>query len=835
MSKEYAEDAAVDRRMQKPQLKKGAYPPYEIDEVDGKMYMLDRHLSGCISLQFDKPIREDIKGTITCDGKTCRYVFSTVNLWGEVQLLGVFVRDAAAEYGKEYTLHLEGFTDTDGNEMDPEDFDFRTAPEGQPDPAYEEHDAVALRAAEEGMVLLKNEDRLLPLKADAHIAVFGAQNFRIEAVGAGKINPRYAVRFGRAVEESTFTEDENADIAVLVISRASGENYDNGAFRGEFYLTRQEEEQLAGLKERYKSIIAIINSGYPMDVRWTKDPKIKSVIWTGFCGMLGGRALVNILNGTVNPSGHLADTWAEDYYDIPSGRNFFMPASPDEALDADHDVWVNTVYEEDIYVGYRYFETFEKEAAYPFGFGLSYTSFSIEGEMADDHLVKAIVTNTGDFAGREVVQVYARIPDGKLEQPERRLVAFAKTKELEPGERETIELEIPDKNLISFDEETSCYVMEAGVYRFYLGSSVKETVCVGERVLARDRVVRTSKSYMKPPVDFVRLSKKDPSTYPQGKLSGIAEGAHELTYKGERMTIPDRGEIEDPEVDDWTMEELARFAVCASSGWGMQDVGVAGRVARPEGRNIPYYAVADGNNGVNINRRNIGMPTSSLVCATWNPEIAYEIGRVIAEEAKENNVQMILAPAMNLHRNPLCGRHPEYYSEDPLLAGIMAGHQSKGLEDNGIACSVKHVCCNGSEASRKRNHSIVSQRALRELYLRAFEEAFAVHRPLSIMTAYNACNGVFTSEDEELIQGIFRGEFGFEGFVMTDWNSYDTADVAREVQAGNCWLTPGTTDLTYVQPILDGLKNGTVKESRLRQNAKYMHRVIRLAGELWTF
>ena len=295
------------------------------------------------------------------------------------------------------------------------------------------------------------------------------------------------------------------------------------------------------------------------------------------------------------------------------------------------------------------------------------------------------------------------------------------------------------------------------------------------------------------------------------------------------MSIPDREELDDPEVDSWTAEELARFSVCASSGWGMQDVGVAGRVYRLEGRDIPYYAVADGNNGVNINKPNIGMPTSSLVCSTWDPEVAYEVGRVIAEEAKENNVQMILAPAMNIHRNPLCGRQPEYFSEDPLLAGIMAGNQSKGLEDQGVACSVKHVCCNGSEATRKRNHSIVSQRALREIYLRAFEEAFEVHKPLSIMTAYNACNGVFTSADEELIQGIFRGELGFEGFVMTDWGSYDSADIAAEVQAGNCWLTPGSTDMTYVQPILDGVKNGTVQESRLRQNVKYMYRVVKMA------
>ena len=422
--------APVDPKTQKPKLKKGPFPVYAVDEVDGKMYMINRNFGGCIALQFSKTMNEEIAGVITYQGKQCHYSFTTMELMGNLQFLGVFVRDIATEYEKEYTLHFEGFTDTDGNVMDPEDFTFRTAPKGQPDPAYAAHDAVALRAAEEGMVLLKNEEELLPLAEDAHIALFGAQDFRIEAVGAGKINPRYVVRLGQAVDESSFVVDEKADTVILVISRASGENYDNGAFKGEYYLTEEEEQQIAFLKENYKNIIAVINSGYPMDVRWTKDPQVKAAIWTGFSGMLGGQALVNILNGTVNPSGHLTDTWANDYYDIPASRNFFMPDSPEGALDADHDVWVNTVYEEDIYVGYRYFETFGKEVAYPFGWGLSYTTFEVEGKMTDDHTVKATVTNAGDRAGREVVQVYAKVPDGKLEQPERRLVAFAKTKEL---------------------------------------------------------------------------------------------------------------------------------------------------------------------------------------------------------------------------------------------------------------------------------------------------------------------------------------------------------------------------------------------------------------------
>ncbi|WP_341277990.1 glycoside hydrolase family 3 N-terminal domain-containing protein [Paenibacillus sp. FSL H8-0537] len=275
-----------------------------------------------------------------------------------------------------------------------------------------------------------------------------------------------------------------------------------------------------------------------------------------------------------------------------------------------------------------------------------------------------------------------------------------------------------------------------------------------------------------------------------------------------------------------SVEELARLSVCASHGWGMHEKGEAGRVYLIEPYEMPEYTVADGNNGVNIVKPNIGMPCSNTVCATFNPHLAYDIGRVIAEEAKENNIHMILAPGMNIHRNPLNGRHPEYFSEDPYLTGIMAGNQSKGLEENGVSSCLKHTVANNCESARKRNNSIITERALREIYLKAFEVAIRVHKPDAIMTGYNAVNGVFAAEDEEMIQGIFRREFGFEGFVMTDWNSYDTADVVAAIQAGNGWMTPGTTDNTFVTPIINGVREGKIDLKRLRHNVSSMLRVV---------
>ena len=810
---------------------------YDIDDVDGKMYMLDHGFSGCLVVRFTKEMDESVYGNVTCEGRELpKGLIKKIDVAGGIQMFGIPVRTVCTEYGSEYTLHLEGFMDTDGNQMKPQDITVKTLPKPEIDPAYAKHDAAALQAAEEGIVLLKNEGDVLPLASDCEIEVEGTDQFRLAAVGAGKINPRYYMNLKRALEEcSDFRVKDQADTGIVVISRASGENYDNNAVKGEFYLTDEEEEKIKEMTSRCSQVVAVTNSGYPMDLRWTKKYDVKAVLWCGFPGMLGGKALVEILDGRINPSGKLPDTWSLDYFDIPSSANFYLPKDGEGALSADSPYFVDTFYEEDLYVGYRYFETFKKPVAYPFGFGLSYTDFSITARYEEDR-VKAAVTNVGDRAGKEVVQIYVQIPEGKLEQPDKRLVGFAKTRCLEPGETQELEIEIPKKNLSSFDTKRACWILEPGVYTFYSGNCVNSVENCGVYSLEEEKVIFQSENLMKLPVQMEVLSKKNPA-FPAGLRSGIKKEYQELTPKAERRhyTESDLAKEDRPKktknsaawlAEELSIGELARFSVCASHGWGMHETGEAGRIYRLEGRNLPRYAVADGNNGVNVNRPNIGMPCSNTICATWNVEIPYEAGRVIAEEAKENGISMILAPAMNIHRNPLNGRHPEYFSEDPYLAGIMAGHQSKGLEENGVSSSMKHVIANNCEASRKRNHSFITERALREIYLKVFEYAISVHKPDSIMTAYNACNGCYTAEDEELLQGIFRKEFGFDGFVMTDWNSYDTADVAAAVGAGNCWMTPGTTDDTYVRPIIEGVKNGQIEEARLRSNVQHILEVV---------
>jgi beta-glucosidase len=852
---------------------------YDINEIDGLFYMLNRDFTGCSIITFSKPIKEDVLGNITvAEVKIEKYHTLDLRHFGGGQLIGIPVRGIMTEYDKSYSVKVEGFVDEDGNMMESQEIEIKTLPKKFPVPGYEEHDKVALEAAREGIVLLKNENQLLPLQKDEVLNIFGKGlwEFRISATGAGKINPRYSVGLIEAIENySNFTlnpdlkslystykneipsEDtlknaiNHSDTALITVTRGSGENFDNNPAKGEFYLSDEEEALIKAVTGTFSKTIAIINSGYPIDVSWVEKYNIKAVLNCGFVGMLGGQALVEILDGRINPSGKLPDTWSVDYYDIPTSKNFYHAINGNLLLGTESSNFIDTVYEEGIYVGYRYFETFGKAVAYPFGYGLSYTSFNLlvtnfEYEEGKTKL-SVVVKNTGAVQGKEVVQVYASEPELKLEKPFKKLVAFAKTKQLNPGESQTLYFEIEEKRLTSYDEESASWIMEEGTYEFYVGNSVRSLQKVGSFELQESKTIEKVENRMCPPVEIRTLSKKDlKGTYPSGEFSGIKQGVDQLEAKAKRprnkeanpigVEVPNKlikySEVEkNPEllesfVKQLSVEEMARLSVCASHGWGMHQKGEAGRVFLLDKYGMKDYVVADGNSGVNVNKPNIGMPSSAVVCASFNQNLAYEVGRVIAEEAKENDIHMILAPGMNIHRDPLNGRHPEYFSEDPYLAGIMAGHQSKGLEENGVSSCLKHTVANNCESSRKRNQSLMTERTLREIYLKAFEIAMEVHKPDSIMTGYNAVNGVFTAEDEEMIQGVFRGEFGFEGFVMTDWNSYDTADVVESVQAGNSWMTPGSLDDTYVTPIIEGVKEGKIDKARLERNIFYLLRAM---------
>ena len=751
---------------------------YDFHDIDGLYFMLDRRLSGCLLMMWAKPMNPDIQGTVTLDS---RVVSGCINQYMEVMgnmwVLGIPLRGLVTEYGREYQLHVEGFVDMDGNEMNPQDFTVRGVEKVKPKPEDAAHEQIALEAAREGIVLLKNEAEVLPLKKGTVLNLFGRgiHEFRIGAVGAGKINPRYSVNFVEAVREGeAYSLNEElvefygcdrdeipgdemlmrakklSDTAIVFLTRAAGENQDASTAKGEYYLSEAEEALIAKVTDTFAKTIVILNVGYPIDVTFAEKYAVAGLIYSGFGGMLAGPALLDILSGAVNPSGKLPDTWAKDYFDIPSSKNFYDCVDKTR-LTADENIYVDTCYEEDIYVGYRYFTTFRKKAA---------------------------------------------------------------------------------------------YILSKGYYRIYVGNSIEAAECGGFDE-EETRIIKQVTNLLCCDCKFTRLSKTNPDdTWPTGAHSGVVKNKLTFLPYEKRKHYPAKFDMEKPKekvtfdavrknpsraaefVAQMSPEELARISVCASAGWGMEGIGEAGRVFQTEGYDLPDFPVSDGNSGVNLNIKNIGMPSGVTICASFNKELSEAIGCVIGEEAKTLGMPLVLAPAFNIHRNPLNGRQPEYFSEDPYLSGVMAGFYAKGLEGAGVGGCYKHFIGNNCESSRKRNQSLISERAIREIYFRTFEYAMDVHMPASFMTAYNAVNGCPTAADEELLQGLLREENGFAGFVMTDWTTYDSVDVAAMVQAGNCWITPGSNDDTYTGQIKKGLENGTIDTARLQENVTALIRTM---------
>lgn len=837
------------------------FDPYDID---GGYTDLDPEAFGCVVLLFTKNMDPAIQGRATLDGVplpkcVLRCMPQMMGLW----VVGIGLRGFATENGKTYTLRVEGFVDADGNEMNPQEFSIDVPPMETPKEEYAAHEQVALQAAREGIVLLKNNG-ILPLVKGSVLNLFGKgiHRFRSSASGAGQINPRYRVEVLDAAEPDFVLNQELADFyrpeldlcppedmlqrakklsdtAVMFIERGARENKDNNSGKGSFYLSDEETALMICLRQTFAHLVVILDVGHPMDVTFVEKYSIDALIYNGFGGMLAGRALVDVLCGRENPSGKLPDTWAKDYFDIPASRNFYDSVDK-PSLNGDAPVYIDTVYEESIYVGYRYFTTFGVEPAYPFGFGLSYTSFDIRTESLIFHgqlKLDITVTNTGNRPGKEVVQVYIRKPESLCETPERELCWFGKTKLLQPGESQILQVVIEPKDMTVFDTERAAFVMPKGEYAVFAGNSSLAAQCGS--FTADESIVKQVTHLMQPVAEIAELTKYDNHSFPKGEKSGVKE-ANCFTPKGERRKYDAHFTAESSEkkltyadvkadpslvnafVSQLSVEELARLSVCGSHGWKVDCRGEAGFVYQMEALDMPRFPVSDGNSGVNLRTKNIGMPAGATMTASFNTELMEQIGRVIGEEAKELNIPLILAPGMNLHRNPLCGRQPEYFSEDPFHAGILVAHYCRGLESAGVGSCIKHLAANNCESARKRNQSIISERALRELYLRSFQVAMQTHMPASVMTAYNAINGCHTAADEELLQGFLRQENGFDGMIMTDWNSYDTMDVVDAVDAGNCWMTPGTMDDTYVRPIVDGVASGRVRLDRLRENVAHI-------------
>ena len=692
--------------------------------------------------------------------------------------------------------------------------------------ASDEHRKLSRWAAAQGAVLLKNEDNILPLKRGKTVSLFGRAcldyqkggqgsgevwSYHIstlfeaftEKMREGKVNMlTYPAHFygHKVIYEKVTDEPEipefmvndvvNLDgVAIIMFGRTSTEGRDRTAEKGDFYLTDAEKALVDAVCAKTDNVIVVLNVGGMIDTSWIIDnPRIKGALlaWQG--GLEGCGAIADLLCGDETPSGKLCDTFAREFKDYPSAEHF-------------HDSDDYLKYYEDIYVGYRYFETVPgaaEKVCFPFGFGLSYTTFSFDNISAkqdgDNITVKVKVTNTGNFAGREVAQVYYSAPQGVLGKPRYELAAFQKTKKLLPGESEALTLTYPISQMASFDDlgkiAESAYVLEKGDYKVFIGNSVRNLTDTDYIYsLAENKITEQLAAHCRPH-ELERRMLADGSFENMPSFPTVRPHASrpEYTYKPTDkpfmlMDVYEGKQSLDDFICQMTDDELI-FITGGHEGKSVADTSGMGGIDR---LGIPLSNTSDGPAGVRF-RTGLGMcatswPCATLVACSWDLEVARAVALGGAREMDENNLNIWLTPAINIHRNPLCGRNFEYLSEDPLLAGKIAAEEVRSMQSLGIACSVKHFACNNKETNRNKSDSIISERALREIYLKAFEIVVKEADPRTIMTSYNKLNGTYTSANYELITDILRGEWGYRGMITTDWVTLAVPE--EEIIAGN--------------------------------------------------
>ncbi|MBQ3704922.1 MAG: glycoside hydrolase family 3 C-terminal domain-containing protein [Clostridia bacterium] len=765
------------------------------------------------------------------------------------------------------------------------------------------HLEIARRTAGETMVLLEN-DGVLPLKPGERIALYGAgvRHPILGGTGSGSVNCRPGVTLEQAIREagllvtstrwldaldasyeearkvwmdsiyamsipgdfdSFYTaysshplpapggeeirREADTDTAIYVISRVSGEGADRHPAAGDFLLSRIEEKQLREVCDAYPRVIVVLNVGGVLSLEWMDDLPVSALLLMGQAGQAGGLALADILTGRVNPSARLAETWGGRYEDYPCADTFSHMNGN----------LLEEKYREDIYVGYRWFDSFEIRPRYPFGYGLSYTSFRTEAagvSLAGSALqVRVRVANEGHLAGKETVFLFAACPEGLRKKERKRLIAFGKTGLLQPGEEKELVLWAEISQLASWHTGKSAWMMDAGSYALLIGKDAEHVAPAGELTLKRAHFGPRMQSIcplhdalplMEPGEEARERWRKALRDMTSGKDLPVLEmdGAAEEALRG--LSTPEASPAAySPVTEKLTLEEKACL-VCGrpragkASIIGSAAIHVPGAAAETtsllEKKGVPPTVLADGPAGLRLNQRYEEMPDHSIPLPTpyeglenrffgkqfnhegaishyqfctaipvgmnlaqsFNPELVAEIGAVIGREMEEFGITWWLAPGMNIKRNPLCGRNFEYYSEDPLVSGRIAAALTRGVQKTpGAAVTIKHFACNNQEDNRRGVSSIVSERALREIYLKGFEIAVREAQPWAIMTSYNKVNGEHTANSHDLCTTAAREQWGFRGIIMTDWtttNREGGSSAAKCIAAGNDLVMPGT-------------------------------------------
>ena len=731
------------------------------------------------------------------------------------------------------------------------------------------HIELSRRAAQEGIVLLKNNNNALPLKKGQKIAIFGKA--QIDYVkgggGSGDVHTAYtrnlydAFKTKKNIEifnelslfYQNYCEEESktapapgmigepvlpqsildkaaefTDTAIITICRFSGEGWDrkNNEEDDYFYLSNNEKEMVNSVCEKFKHIIVLLNTGAMTDTSWfAYNDKIESalLIWQG--GMEGALAAADVLTGEVSPSGKLVDTCAASFDDYPSSANFH---ESDDFVD----------YDDDIFVGYRYFETIpeaDKKVVYPFGYGLSYTDFEISDVNINTNKTKAIVSvtvkNIGKFAGKEVVQVYYSAPTGIISKPKKELCAFAKTPLLKPGKSCDIIMSFNISDMASYDDlgqiKKSAYILEKGDYKFFVGNSVRSAKENEYKLSVNEDIIVEQLTELCPPRALKRRLLADGS-YIDAVNTDRERISYDCKYKfaekpDEKKMLIDvvNGDVTLDEFIAQLSDEELILMVSGQPNLGVANTFGMGGIKE---YGIPRVMTADGPAGVRIEKAcgvsTTAFPVASMLASTWNLDLVEEIGKTGAIEIKENNLAVWLTPALNIHRSPLCGRNFEYFSEDPFVSGKMAAAITRGIQSENISACPKHFACNNKETNRQESDSRLSERALREIYIKGFEICVKEAAPKMIMTSYNIMNGIYTSENAELITGILRGEWGYEGMITTDW--WNTSNHIKETKAGNDIKMPESRENEYLKE----LKAGNITREQIAVCAKRVLEMI---------
>ncbi|MCR5418017.1 MAG: glycoside hydrolase family 3 C-terminal domain-containing protein [Lachnospiraceae bacterium] len=792
---------------------------------------------------------------------------------------------------------------------------------------WKEYENLARQAVREGVVLLKNEKEVLPLKRDCKLAVFGRMqnNYYKSGTGSGgmvnvprvwgildglkeekmqldetllelyeefeKEHPFDAgVGFGNEpwsqeeMEVSTQLVSEAAtrsEVALVIIGRTAGEEQDYVNERGAYRLSEKEADLLSKVRSAFDKVVLVMNVSAVLDMQEIDQIAPDAVLYAWQGGEIGGLGCVDVLLGKESPSGHLTDTIVRKIEDAPAYGNFG---------DLERNFYV-----EDIYVGYRYYETFHKDAVmYPFGFGLSYTTFALSDEgmklqdgagqaidtvndPTDKILLSASVKNTGKAAGKEVVQFYVSKPQGALGKPAISLVGFAKTDTLQPGESCSLSVEIPACTFASYDESgaagfESCYVLEGGEYVFYAGQNVRSLTKAGSFLLRETILMEKLSRQMAPQVEFDRIK----AVWSEADEAYVKETEKVKAFP---LTDLEEAKADRPECKAYTGDQgiklkdvrdgkadmadfLAQLSdedlsvIIRGEGMGSPKVtpGTAaafgGVSPRLKELGIPAGCCSDGPSGMRLDSgsRAFSLPNGTLLACTWNTRLNTELYSRLGMEMNKNNVDFLLGPGMNVHRHPLNGRNFEYFSEDPLVTGKIAAAQIRGLKQSGVSGTLKHFCGNNQETNRHGEENVISERALREIYLKGFEIAVKEANADSVMTTYGPVNGIWTNSRHDLSTNILRKEWGFKGIVMTDWwanigdvgKTVDKTSFSRLVLAQNDFFAvcPDATVNATGDDTLEALEKGVITRGQLVRGAENICSVLmttnamkRLCGE----